>query len=201
MSAGSPPTEAPSSLFDRIDSGFARLGAVVMAIGCWMLALIVPLIVLGVVVGALRLPLFVPMDWAPLLLRQGLTLNGVFELQWHLFTAAVMFAIAPLWLADGHIRADFLRQRLSRRSSRMIDIVGHVVFGLPFVLLLVVPAYTFAMSAFTSGEGSLDFGLTDRFLVKFAIAGGFALAALAGLFVLIRDVRGLWVPDVERRDD
>ena len=80
--------------------------------------------------------------------------NAWLELQWYLFGAAFMGAAAYVLKQNEHIRIDIFYGTLSRRTQDWIDLFGHVVFALPFVLLMGWMLVPYAWSAFQSGQGS-----------------------------------------------
>jgi TRAP-type mannitol/chloroaromatic compound transport system permease small subunit len=61
--------------------------------------------------------------------------NAWLEAQWYLFGAAFMLAAAYTLSQNEHIRIDVVYGKFSRRVQHWIDLFGHVVFLMPFVLL------------------------------------------------------------------
>lgn len=111
-------------------------------------------------------------------LGDAVTLNSLLDAQWHLLVA---IALGPAWLVwrrDGHVRVDFLYKTAPPRAQAAIDLVGHLVFAAPFLVLAIPAAWSFMMSAYRSGQGSTNDGLNDLFLVKALLPLGLALLTI-----------------------
>ena len=79
--------------------------------------------------------------------------------------------------------------RLSPKSRAWVDLVGSVLFLIPFCLLAVWSSKPFVMNAFAVGETSPDpGGLPFRFVLKAAIPAGFLLLALQGLSLALKSL-------------
>lgn len=118
------------------------------------------------------------------LLGRAITLNSLMELQWHLLMVIALLPAWLVWRRDQHVRVDFLYQSVSERAKGAIELCGHVLFSLPFLILSIPAAWSFAARAWATGETSRDGGLADRFIIKGAIPLGLALL----LIVVILDV-------------
>lgn len=106
------------------------------------------------------------------------------ELQWHLFSLVFLLGAAYTLRHDGHVRLDLLyRSRwLDARSRALLDLVGSVLFLVPFCILVIGTSLDFVHQALVHGEGSPDpGGLPHRWLIKAAIPAGFGLLLLQGL--------------------
>ena len=80
--------------------------------------------------------------------------NAWLELQGALFGAVFMFAAAYVLQKNGHVRIDALSSHLSKRTRDWIDLFGHVVFLLPFCLLMVWLGIPYFWEALRDGEMS-----------------------------------------------
>ena len=65
----------------------------------------------------------------------NLSSNAWLEMQWYLFGAVFLLAAAYTLQANEHIRIDIVSGQLSKRTRDWIDIVGHIFFLMPFVLI------------------------------------------------------------------
>lgn len=113
------------------------------------------------------------------------------ELQWHLFALMFLLGAAYTLKHDGHVRVDvFLRNpRIGPRGRALVDLLGTVLFLIPFCVLVIKGSVPFVENAWRFGESSPDpGGLPHRFLLKAAIPLGFALLLLQGLALAIRSV-------------
>jgi len=111
------------------------------------------------------------------------------ELEWHLHATLFMLAFGYALLGNNHVRVELVRERLNPRARAVIEIVGVLVFLLPFTLVTIYYGIDFAVTAFVQGESSPSpQGLGQRWIVKSMIPLGMLLLALAGLAVLLRNV-------------
>ena len=171
----------------------ARLGAALTALGAWLgrIAgwLIVPIIaaVLAAVVGTLlRFGEIVTWGVDLPLFGTHLTITGLVELEWHLFAVMVLLAGSYAIRQNGHVRVDFIYDRLGVRGRAAVDMVGHLVCLIPFSLLVVWLSLDFVDLAYRSGEESDYGGLTDRYLIKAMMPVGFAILAMTAIGEVLR---------------
>lgn len=123
--------------------------------------------------------------------------NAFLEIQWYLFAAVFMLGAGYAFLANAHVRIDFVSARLSARARNIIDILGIVLFLLPLCGLLINLSWPIFANAWESGEMSQNAGGLIRWPVYLMIPVGFSLLALQALSELIKRVgylRGL-IPD------
>jgi TRAP-type mannitol/chloroaromatic compound transport system permease small subunit len=107
---------------------------------------------------------------------------AVQELEWHLFALVFLLGAAFTLKNDGHVRVDVLYTRWSPAVRAWIDLMGAVLFLLPFSLLVIYTSKDFVMFSFQLKEGSPDpGGLPYRWILKSAIPLGFAMLFLQGL--------------------
>ena len=121
----------------------------------------------------------------------AITLNSLLDAQWHIL---VLIALLPAWIVwrrDGHVRVDFLYAKLPEKARALIELTGHAVFAVPFLVLAVPAAWSFTQSAYRSGQGSSNGGLNDLFLVKGALPIGLALLALVMVVDIAVQIRRL----------
>ncbi|TDJ65336.1 MAG: TRAP transporter small permease subunit [Proteobacteria bacterium] len=106
------------------------------------------------------------------------------ELEWHFFAVIILFGAGYTLKHGDHVRVDIIyaSKRLSDRHRLIIDIVGNLLFLIPFATLIIWNATPFAYQAFIQGEISPDpGGLSHRWILKAAIPVGFGLLALQGV--------------------
>ncbi len=116
------------------------------------------------------------------------------ELEWHLFALVILFGAGYTLKHGDHVRVDlvYASPRVSDRQRLIIDILGNVLFLLPFAVLVIWSSVPFAYDAFVRGEISPDpGGLSHRWLLKAAIPVGFGLLVLQGLADTARAVARL----------
>ncbi|MFN3385211.1 MAG: TRAP transporter small permease subunit [Candidatus Thermochlorobacter sp.] len=109
-----------------------------------------------------------------------------YEMEWHLFSVVFLLAAGWTLLNDRHVRVDILYSRLSERKRAIADIIGTLVFLLPFCIVILATAIPYTLNAFSSGEGSPDAGgLPYRWIIKSTIVIGALLLLLQGIALMM----------------
>ena len=114
--------------------------------------------------------------------------NAFLEAQWYLYGAAFLGAAAYTLHRNEHIRIDILYGALSRRSQHWIDLLGHLVFLMPFVLLMDLYFVPYVLQSVRSGEMSNNAGGLILWPAKALLLAGFALLTLQGLSEIIKKI-------------
>lgn len=117
---------------------------------------------------------------------------GMQELEWHLFSAMFLLGIAYTLNEDGHVRVDVFYDNFSAKTKAIINIVGIVVFLIPFCLLVIHFADDFVYESFKLGERSGDpGGLPYRWLIKAVIPLSFMFLVLSGVCFVLKQIQVL----------
>ncbi len=114
--------------------------------------------------------------------------NALLEIQWYLYAAVFVLAAGYTLLNDEHVRIDVLSGRLSARGRAIVDIVGSLVFLLPFATLIIFLSWRFFWSAWVSGEMSSNAGGLIRWPVYLVVPVGFTLLALQAMSETIKRI-------------
>jgi TRAP-type mannitol/chloroaromatic compound transport system permease small subunit len=114
--------------------------------------------------------------------------NAFLEIQWYLFSAAVLLGGAIVLKLNEHVRVDLIYGSRSVRTRTWIDILGLVFFLIPSMLMLIYLSYPFFLNSFQHGEMSSNAGGLIRWPAKILMPIGFALVALQGFSELIKRV-------------
>jgi len=154
----------------------------------WLTVIILALVLGFILLSALRLNLLFDWGFAIPLFGERLMLNGVGELQWHLFGVMVLMGAPFVLFENGNVRVDFIYGNLKPRTQKIIDIIGNIVFLLPFVAILFWFSLGFVERSFLSGEQSDYGGLIDRYLIKSVFPVAYGLLFLQGILQIIRDI-------------
>ena len=112
--------------------------------------------------------------------------NAFLEMQWYLYGAVFMLAAAYTLQRNEHIRIDVVSATLSKRTRDWIDLIGHVVFLLPFVGLMTYLSWPFFWLSFTSGEGSPNAGGLILWPAKLMVLAGFVLLTAQAFSEIIK---------------
>ena len=113
------------------------------------------------------------------------------ELEWHLFAALFLLGSAYTLKHDDHVRVDVLYQSrwMGRRRRAWVNLLGSVLFLMPFCLLVVYSSLPFVENAYIYNEGSPDpGGLPHRWLIKACIPVGFVLLMVQGTALALRSL-------------
>lgn len=101
--------------------------------------------------------------------------NAWLELQWYLFGAVFMFAAAYTLQRNAHIRIDVVSAHLRKGTRDWIDLLCHIIFLLPFVLLMLWLCWPFFLESYQSQEVSMNSGGLIIWPAKAIILVGFIL--------------------------
>ena len=118
-----------------------------------------------------------------------MSIVAVQELQWHLFAVIFLVGAAYTLKHGGHVRVDVFYSRFSEKAKAWIDLVGSLVFLIPFSILAIWSSQGFVAQSFALGETSPNpGGLPYRFVLKLVIPVGFLLLALQGIALAFRSL-------------
>lgn len=162
-----------------------RLEAVVVGINkvaCWLWALLVVVIVLAVTlryvfgIGSIKLE----------------------EIQWHIYGIGIILGLSYCFVADRHVRIDVAAENLRPRLRGWIELIGLVVFLIPFCVVVLIEAFPFVYRSWQLNEiSAAPDGLPYRWIAKSFILWGFALLLIAAIARLSRVTSFLfgWPPE------
>lgn len=120
---------------------------------------------------------------------------GVFEMEWHLFATLFMIGAAYTLKHDKHVRVDVFYGRFSEKGKAVVNMVGTLLFLLPFCFVVIKTSIPFVLGSYTISESSPDpSGLPYRFIIKSTIPIGMSLLLLQGLAVLLKSLSVLLRP-------
>jgi TRAP-type mannitol/chloroaromatic compound transport system permease small subunit len=114
--------------------------------------------------------------------------NAFLELQWYLFAAVFLLAAGYTLLRGEHVKVDILYGRLSRRKQVWIDILGTVLFLMPFCVLTIFLVWPQVVMRIQSGEVSPNPGGLVFWPAWALIPAGFSLLALQGVSEIIKRI-------------
>jgi TRAP-type mannitol/chloroaromatic compound transport system permease small subunit len=114
--------------------------------------------------------------------------NAWLEAQWYLFGAAFLLAAAYTLKQNEHIRIDIVYGTFSRRVQHWIDLFGHVVFLMPFVMLMLYYLWPYVLRSWNLGEVSTNSGGLVIWPAKALLLVGFALLFIQGISEIIKKI-------------
>ncbi len=181
---------AISVALERFVSFFGRTA-------CWLSVPLMLVIIFDVVTRKLNL-------------IQGTVLDGFVtstklqELEWHLHAALFLLCLSWAYFNDAHVRIDLVRDRLPPRIKAWIEMLGCLLFLIPYATLVSIYSYEFFWRSFLIDEGSAaTTGLPHRWFIKFFLFWGFFLLLLAGISMFLNRLAflaGHSVNDLHRTD-
>lgn len=116
----------------------------------------------------------------------------IMELEWHLFSLIFLIGAAYAFKHDRHVRVDLFYSKFSAKEKALVDLVGNVIFLIPWCVIILVYSFEYAMTSFRIGEISPDpGGLPARYLIKFAITLGIFLLLLQAIAQALRSYQ-IW---------
>ncbi len=165
-----------------IEKGCAWFGK----LAAWTVPLLVIGVCLGVVMAHLRMNELLHWGFDLPVFGERLSLNGLTDLQWHLFAVMVMLGGVYTLHENKHVCVDFIASRFSDRTRLLVTILGDLFLLLPFALVMTWFSWKYAASAYATHEGSSYGGLMDLWIVKASMPLGFGLFVVFGVARVLR---------------
>ncbi len=129
--------------------------------------------------------------------------NMWLEMQWQLFGCVFMLAAAYTLLVNEHIRIDILHARFPRAVRNWIELIGHVLFLLPFTILMLVDGWPFFLRSYLGNEQSFNAGGLPQWPAKLLVPLGFLLLFIQAISEIIKRIAVMQgrIPDPHERHD
>jgi TRAP-type mannitol/chloroaromatic compound transport system permease small subunit len=109
------------------------------------------------------------------------------ELEWHLHAALFLTWIGFCYVRNAHVRIDVFTGSMTQRNQAWLELIGCIVFALPYVIVALPYAWDFFVLSYRQGESSsAPNGLPKRYIIKFFLWFGFATILAAVISVFIR---------------
>jgi len=118
----------------------------------------------------------------------GLSSNTYIELQWYMFSLIFLLGAAYTLKHDSHVRVDVLIARLSPRGRAWINLLGTVLFLIPFCVLVLWTSWPIVRNSWIVLETSSDPGGLPRYPIRTAIPVAFLLLMFQGVSVAIKQI-------------
>jgi len=114
--------------------------------------------------------------------------NAWLELQWYLFGAVFMLGAAYTFLKNEHIRIDIVTANFSKKTRDWIDVIGHVLFLMPFAWIMIWHGIPFFLRSYEVNEASMNAGGLTVWPAKVLVPLGFVLLLIQGVSELIKRI-------------
>ena len=115
-------------------------------------------------------------------LKRSLSSNAILELQWYCFSLIFLLGAAYGLKHNVHVRVDVFFSRTSDRVRAWINLVGTIIFLIPFCIFMIWTSWPSVRNSWAIHEMSPDPGGLPRYPIKTALLVGFVLL-LAQAFV------------------
>jgi TRAP-type mannitol/chloroaromatic compound transport system permease small subunit len=118
------------------------------------------------------------------------------ELEWHIHTALFCFWLGFAYIKNAHVRIDVAFTNAEPRTKAWAELLGCVIFALPYTLVALYFSADFTWISFVTNEGSPSAnGLPWRWIPKSFITFGLLLLLFAVVSVMLRAIVHLFGPD------
>jgi len=125
------------------------------------------------------------------------TSTAVEEMQWHLYSVAMLTGIAYGITSESHVRADILFNKFSQKWKGIIEILTVLIFILPFFSFIFYHSLSFVERSYAVNEASgSPGGLPYRWIIKGVIPFACCLINLAAISKLLRTLGKMRSDDV-----
>lgn len=116
----------------------------------------------------------------------SLSSNAWFDLQWYMFSLIFLLGAAYGLNRDVHVRVDVMYSRAAPRVKAWIDIVGTLLFIVPFSVMMLVTSWPAVRNSWAVREASPDPGGLARYPIKTLLLVCFTLLLLQALSQVIK---------------
>jgi len=153
---------------DALNEGLGRLIAP-------LLALITIIVIYDI---TMRFVAGRPSDWA-------------FDVTKMLFGAHFMLMAAFALRHHAHVEVDVIKRLLSRRRQAALELLGYLIFFVPFIWLLITYGWAFFERSFSRGETTYGMVSLPVYPIKGAIMVAAVLILLQAVAIVIRAIQQL----------
>lgn len=109
----------------------------------------------------------------------------VAEIEWHIFGLLFLFGSAYALSDEKHVRVDLFYQNFSIREKAQVNVIGTILFLIPWCLTLGWYSLKYALISFAMRETSPDpGGLGAFYFIKMAFPIAFLLLFFQGLIII-----------------
>lgn len=113
---------------------------------------------------------------------------GMQELEWHWFSIMFLMGLGYTLRENGHVRVDVFYDNFPRKAQAWINILGGLIFALPFSFLILGFTWEFFYESFENMENRGDPGSLPRLWpVKLALPVSFFFLILSVIAVIIKE--------------
>lgn len=119
---------------------------------------------------------------------QNLTSNALIETQWYIFDLVFLLGGAYALKHNEHVRVDLFYTRWSPKRKALANLIGTILFLIPFTIILVVVSWGAVFNSWAILETSPDPGGLPRYPIKSMILVSCILLILQGISEIIKNL-------------
>jgi len=166
-------------------------------VGAWAMLPLIAFVVFDVITRKITpLKIAISESW----INAYISSTKLQEWEWHLHTVLFLCAFAFAYVQNAHVRVDIVREKLPPKGQAWLELIGGLIFLLPYCVLVLWFAWSFVVQAYVSNEGSAAMtGLGNRWMIKSFILLALTLSIVAGMNAVIRKIAFLFGPEEVRR--
>jgi len=114
---------------------------------------------------------------------------GMQEMEWHLFSLVILFGVGFGLRHEGHVRVDFIYDRMPAKRKALINIFGTIFMLVPLALLIFFGSFEYVQDAYITNEISEDpGGLPFRWVIKIMIPLSMAFLLLSAVGYVLKNI-------------
>lgn len=118
----------------------------------------------------------------------NLSSNAYIEMQWYLFSLIFLLGAGYTLTHNAHVRVDVFYARLSEKGKAWVNLLGTVLFLLPFCTIMIIVSWESVLNSWHVMEVSPDPGGLARYPIKTMVLVAYVLLILQGLSELVKNV-------------
>jgi TRAP-type mannitol/chloroaromatic compound transport system permease small subunit len=124
-------------------------------------------------------------------LSTNLSSNALLELQWQLFSLTIFLGAPYALLHNEHVRVDVLYSRYNDNQRAWVNLIGTILFLIPFCCFLIYFSWSFVQNAWRIQEYSGDPGGLPIYPIKTLIPIGAGLLIIQAMSEVIKNIAHL----------
>jgi|GEM_PF-813868 len=119
---------------------------------------------------------------------RSLASNSYIESQWYMFSIVFFLGFSYILRRNENVRVDFLYANWTPKRKALVNLIGNLLFLIPFCILGIMTTYQSVMFSWQIRELSSDPGGLPRYPIKTMILIAFALLIIQGISEIIKHV-------------
>jgi len=151
----------------------------------WLIVPLVLIILFDVITRKLDYTRLLFSEWG---VEWGWSVSTILQdFQWHLHAVLLLMSFGLGYLMNAHVRVDVFRELLPRRKQAWLELIGLIILGIPFLILMIKFSWDQFYISLLQNEGSESAtGLPKRYIVKSFMVLGFIVVFSAVIATIIR---------------